>query len=219
MKNPIQGLIFIALLSSCAPYKKGPVFTEEIAEQTFGPVVEFMEAEPGMAIADVGAGSGALTVGMATQLENSTIFIQDIDPETLDQGNVDKMITYYFGQQKHGLTHPNEFHLVYGNFKESNLPNDSLDIIYSSAVMHVFDYPNEMLQDLKKKLKPSGKLFIRDGFHGDHGNGEFCSDPDCGKRLYSMEELIEMMNTNGYSLIKKTPDSLNYRILGFQVSK
>jgi ubiquinone/menaquinone biosynthesis C-methylase UbiE len=211
----IYALLFLS--SACAPYAKGPVFTKERAQQVFQPVVKFMDIQPGMTIADVGAGSGALTVSMATQLDSCIIYIQDIDRKVLEQQNVDKMIAHYSNQFEYDLGGRNQFHLVYGSVTNSNLPNRAFDIIYSNATLHVFDHPEDMLRDLRQKLKPTGKLFVRDGFRRDHGLDQFCSDKKCAKRLYSVDELITMMTHNGFQLIKQTPDSVDYRIFGFEI--
>ena len=80
------------------------------------------DIQPGMTVADVGAGSGALTVIMATQLDSCTVYIQDIDRSVLEQQNVDKMIGYYSKQVGYDLGQRNQFQLVYGTTKQSNLP-------------------------------------------------------------------------------------------------
>lgn len=51
-----------------------------------------MEYKPGMSFADVGAGSGMLTVMMATLMNNSTVYIQDIDATVLIENNINKII-------------------------------------------------------------------------------------------------------------------------------
>ncbi|MEQ9437799.1 MAG: methyltransferase domain-containing protein [Cyclobacteriaceae bacterium] len=217
MPHQFRTLMAFLLLSACAPYAKGPVFTQENAEKTFQPFIEFMDIKPGMAVADVGAGSGALTVIMATQLDNCAVYIQDIDHQVLEQENVNKMIAYYSGQLGYELGQRNQFHLVYGTTTQSNLPDGSIDVIYSNATMHVFDAPDAMLQDLRKKLKPTGKIFIRDSFRGDHGEGEFCSSSKCARRLLSIEEFLAMMDKNGYRLIKQSPDMDGYSLFGFEL--
>ena len=100
------------------------------------------------------------------------------------------MITYYSGRLEYDLCNRNEFHLVYGTVTESILPNHSLDFMYSSATLHFFDHPEAMLQDLRQKLRSTGKFFIKEGFRGDHGLVWHCLDRKCGKRLYSKDELI-----------------------------
>ena len=216
MKNQFNTLLVFLLLSGCAPYAKGPVFSRENAKSTFQPLVEFMEIKPGMVVADVGAGSGALTVIMATQLDSCTVYIQDIDRKVLQQKNVNKMVAYYSKQLGYDLGQRNQFHLVYGTDTQSNLLDQSIDVMYLNATAHVFSSPDSMLQDLQTKLKPAGKIFIRDSFQGDHGEGEFCTAKDCGKRLPTIEEFLTMMIKNGYRLFKQSPDFSGYPVFGFE---
>lgn len=201
--------------SACAPYANGPVFKVEDAKKTFGPILEFMDAKPGMHIADVGAGSGALTVIMATQLDSCTVYIQDIDRKILEQKNVDKMIAHYSRELGYDLGQRNTFRIIYGDLTRSNLPDRELDLMYVNATVHAFDQPDSMLQDLRKKLKPSGRIFIRDSFHGDKGETQFCSDEKCGKRLYTIDEFLAMMARNGYQLVKQTDNLSGYPVFGF----
>ena len=55
-------VLLTALLSACAskvPYA-GPVMSQKSIRQTFDPILQFMNYQPGMAFADVGAGEGAI---------------------------------------------------------------------------------------------------------------------------------------------------------------
>jgi ubiquinone/menaquinone biosynthesis C-methylase UbiE len=210
-------IVSIFLFAACAPYSKGPVFTTDNAKKTFQPLIEFMEIKRGMAIADVGAGSGALTVIMATQLDSCSVYIQDIDRDVLQQKNVDKMIAYYSKQL--GYPPRNQFHLVYGSTTQSNLPDGSLNLIYANATMHAFTEPDVMLQDLRKKLKPTGKIFIRDSFRGDHNEDQYCSDSKCGRPLYTISEFLAKMTKNGFQLVKQSPDMSGYPVFGFMLAE
>jgi ubiquinone/menaquinone biosynthesis C-methylase UbiE len=212
-------VVSILLFGSCAPYAKGPVFTTENARRTFQPIIEFMEVKPGMTVADVGAGSGALTVIMATQLDSCSVYIQDIDRVALQQKNVDKMIAYYSKQLGYKLRGRNQFHLVYGSTTQSNLPDGTLDVIYANATMHAFTEPDVMLQDLRKKLKPTGKIFIRDSFKGDHNESQYCSDTKCGRPLYTINEFLAKMTKNGFQLVKQSSDMSGYPLFGFALAE
>ncbi len=205
----------LLLLIACAPYANGPVFSTEDADKTFQPILDFMDVKSGMVVADVGAGSGALTVIMATQLDRCTVYIQDIDKKVLEQENVNKMIAYYSKRLGYDLGKRNTFHITYGEITGTNLPDGALDLIYSNATVHVFDQPDAMLTDLRKKLKPTGRIFIRDSFKGDQGEGEFCSDSKCGKRLYTIDEFLAMMDRNGFQLVKQSPNQSGYPVFGF----
>lgn len=208
-------LSLLLLVAACAPYANGPVFTTESAEKTFQPILDFMEVKPGMTVADVGAGSGALTVIMATQLDSCAVYIQDIDKKILKQENVNKMIAYYSKQLGYDLGKRNTFHVTYGDITHTNLPDGAFDLIYSNATVHVFDQPDPILADLKKKLKPTGRIFIRDSFKGDQGEGEFCSDKKCAKRLLTIDEFLAMMGRNGFQLVKQSPNMSGYPLFGF----
>jgi ubiquinone/menaquinone biosynthesis C-methylase UbiE len=217
MINSKNLVVSFVLFAACAPYSKGPVFTKDNAKKTFQPIIEFLEVKPGMAVADVGAGSGALTVIMATQLDSCSVYIQDIDRGVLQQKNVDKMIAYYSKQL--GYPTRNQFHLVYGSTTQSNLPDGSLDVIYSNATMHAFTEPDVMLQDLRKKLKPTGKIFIRDSFRGDHNESQYCSDSKCGRPLYTISEFLAKMTKNGFYVVKKSSDMSGYPVIGFALGE
>lgn len=210
-------VVSFVLFAACAPYSKGPVFTKDNAKKTFQPIIEFLEVKPGMAVADVGAGSGALTVIMATQLDSCSVYIQDIDRDLLQQKNVDKMIAYYSKQS--GYLPRNQFHLVYGSTTQSNLPDGSLDVIYANATMHAFTEPDAMLQDLRKKLKPMGKIFIRDSFRGDHHEGQYCSDSKCGRPLYTISDFLAKMTKNGFQVVKQSSDMSGYPVFGFTLAE
>lgn len=213
MKKIVYILFLIGV--GCAPYANGPVFKTEDAQKTFSPILEFMEAKPGMHIADVGAGSGALSVIMATQLDSCTVYIQDIDKKILEQENVSKMIKHYSKKLGYDLGTRNNFKIVHGELTQSLLPDSTFDLIYSNATVHAFDQPDLMLTDLRKKLKTTGRIFIRDSFYGDNGEGKFCSDEKCGKRLYTIPEFLTMMKKNGFALVKQSDNMSGYPVFGF----
>jgi len=210
-------IILSFLISCCAPYNKGPVFSETKAKETFQPLTEYMGITKGMTIADVGAGSGALTVIMATQLDSCTVYIQDIDRTILQEKNVARIIGYY--NREFTYNPGNIYRIIYGGPTSSNLPDAAIDVIYMNAVVHVFDSPDLMMSDLKGKLKTGGRIYIRDGFRGFNGEGEYCSSSKCGSRLLSVEELQELMKRNGYRMIGHDPDMDGYPLFGFAPDK
>ncbi len=214
----LTSLFLILLLCACAPYAKGPVLSAENVQDTFKPLTEFMEISSGMTIADVGAGAGAYTVMMGSQLTDCSIIIQDIDSTILQQENVDKIILHYseeFGQDLAGI---NDFRIIYGTTTSSNLPDTSIDVIYMNAVSHVLESPDAMMRDLKMKLKPTGKIFIRDAFRAHNGEGDVCSAKDCAMPLLSIEELHALMERNGFRRYKESDDMDGYPVFGYIIS-
>src|SRR5689334_3497140 len=93
-------LLLISVCDSCAPYKFGPFNKQKEINEVFPPILKFMDYKPGMTFADVGASTGAITVMMATLMDSSLIYIQDIDTLKLKKDNVEKIITHYSRQSK-----------------------------------------------------------------------------------------------------------------------
>ncbi len=185
--------------------------------ETFQPILDFMGYKPGMAFADLGAGSGALTVMMASLMDSSDVYIQDIDTALLKKTNVDKMIDFYSKQSHKDLRHTNHFEVTLGTAYATNFPDSSLDLIYSNATTHCFASLDSIAADLRNKLRAGGMLFLRDSFKGDHGEAEYCSDSKCGKRLLTIDECVAIMQRNGYVLIRKSPNMSGYPVFGFGV--
>ena len=212
-------VVFLAACSSKSlPYENGPGMSQKSIRKTFRPILDFMEYKPGMTVADVGAGSGALTVMMAALMDQSTVYVQDIDTVVLTKKNLDKIIEYYSKQTGQNLAQKNKFIISIGESKQTNLPNATFDLIYSNATVHNFTSLDLMLTDLGEKLKPDGVLYIRDSFKNDHGEGEFCSDPKCKRPLLTIDEFLTAMNRNGFKMIKRSPDMSGYPVFGFTFS-
>lgn len=218
MRLNLISLLLAIVVLGCAPYAKGPVLPVDDVVETFKPLTAFMELESGMTLADVGAGSGAFTIMMATQLTNCQIILQDIDSSTLQHENVDKIIRHYSDKFGEDLMEKNDIQIIYGTPTSSNLPVESIDVIYMNAVIHVLQSRDEMITDLKKKLKPGGKIFIRDAFRNHDGEGEFCSAKECAMPLLSIEELHALMKRNGFIKYKEADNMDGYPVFGFIIS-
>ncbi len=213
----------ILILSGCSPkpmpYDNGPVMSQENIKKTFQPILQFMNYKPGMSFADVGAGSGALTVMMATLMDSSSVFIQDIDTTILKESNLNRIIDFYSKQCRADLRARNKFHSIIGGIHHSSLPDSAFDLIYSNATIHNFSSLDSMATDLGRKLKPNGVLFFRDSFKNDHGEGNYCSDPKCARPLLTIDEFLTTMKRNNFKVVKQSPDMSGYPVFGFSLAK
>ena len=210
-------LLLSLFVVACSPYSKGPVLSMDDAERSFKPLVELMEVQPGMSIADVGAGSGVLSVVMSTQLKGCTLYIQDIDKKVLTQKNLDKVLDHYSEKMGTDLRQRNDYRIVYGNVTSSNLPEREIDLIYSNATIHAFDNPDVMIRDLKTKLSGDGRIFIRDSFKEEGAGEVFCESKQCARPLLSISELMALMDDQGFELVDQIPDLSGYPVFGFAV--
>lgn len=212
-------LTFLAvlLLVSCStvfrPYPCGPVLDKD-GVQVFKRQNEFLGLKPGVVFADIGASSGYYDAAMAVFLDSVTFFLNDIDYHCLNQRNLNKVLRYYSKLRGSAINATNTFHYVIGTPKQTKLPDDTFDVIFSNATMHVIEYQDSILSDLYRNLKDDGSLYIRDEFTY---NGEIkkCGSKKCGHNVLQYESFLQRMNQNGFKLTGETLE-FGYPIYKFQ---
>jgi SAM-dependent methyltransferase len=115
-------------------------------------IVEQLGLTPGMAVADVGAGTGLFVGPFAGEVGPAgKVYAVDISPRFvahLRQRTSDE-----------GLT-PVE--VVLGKERSMELPDDSIDLAFVCDVYHHFEYPRSMLASLRRVLRPGGALVVID---------------------------------------------------------
>lgn len=150
-------------------------------------VMHFFDFKAGDVIADVGAGSGKYEGAFSLLYDSLSFYIQDIDRAILNQAALDKMVSHY--TKLKGKPLENIFQLCLGTEKSSGLPDASFDKILILSAFHEFTFMDEMIDDLSKKLKPGGKVYIMDAscYAKNHVN-------------YKAEEVISKMKAHGFSL-------------------
>jgi ubiquinone/menaquinone biosynthesis C-methylase UbiE len=79
-----------------------------------------------------------------------------------------------------------------GKEKQSNLPDGVFDKIILASTFHEFTFMDEMINDIYKKLKPSGQLYILDAH---------CLTPT--HKSYTVDQTIEILKKHNFSLVKK----------------
>ncbi|MEM1135658.1 MAG: methyltransferase domain-containing protein [Bacteroidota bacterium] len=214
--------VLIFFFSSCAskrnatpPYVCGPVLSEKQIDKVFIPLVEILELSAGDVFADVGASSGAHDIMISTLVDSVTFYIQDIDTTCLNQKQLDKIIAYYSDLRGQSLKSRNQYFITIGELKQTKLPDDTFDKIYSNATFHVLSHKEALMTDVYTKLKVGGSFFIRDGF-AKAGKIEYCEDKTCGHQLTSEEEMIKIVQASGFSFVKKWDDFKGYPVFKFE---
>jgi methylase of polypeptide subunit release factors len=158
--------------------------------------LETYQFKPYETIASIGASSGVWEIWFASQVDNLTFYLQDIDPLNCNQEEINYGVKYY----EKLLNKPiiGQFIPIIGNHHQTNLPPKYFDKILIINSLHELLFVNKILQDIKNCLKSSGKLFIEEQiakFSGEIHEG-------CGKALFMREELIDCLNRNGFELVK-----------------
>jgi SAM-dependent methyltransferase len=136
-------------------------------------------------IADIGAGSGYHVFKMAPMAESGQIYAVDIQTEMLSA-----MATKKEAGPNKNIT------LVQGDEKSVNLPENSVDKVLMVDVYHEFNFPLEMIQSIKKAMRPDAQLYLIEY------RGEDTSVPI--KELHKMTEAqaVKEMKAAGLQLEK-----------------
>jgi predicted methyltransferase len=162
-------------------------------------------------IASIGASSGVWEIWFASQVENLTFYLQDIDPLNCNQEEIDYGIKYYEKLLQKPIS--GKFIPIIGTQSATNLPQIFFDKVLIINSLHEFEKPSTILQDIHGILKPDGQLFIEEQmakFSGEIHEG-------CGKRLFTENELIELVEKCGFKLIEKHLKDNGVEI--FEISK
>jgi ubiquinone/menaquinone biosynthesis C-methylase UbiE len=121
---------------------------EREAEEAPSILVKSLKLQPGMVIADIGAGSGYLSFMMAKPVgATGKVYAEDIQPEMLD-----------IVKTKNQETSLKNVVPWLGSTTDPKLPPQSIDLMIMVDVYHEFDKPYEMVTNMVKALKKGGRL-------------------------------------------------------------
>jgi predicted methyltransferase len=114
-------------------------------------LADVLELKPGMIVADVGAGGGAMTVVLGRLLGTGQVFSTDVSAQNLET------IRDYAARE--GLTNVT---VIEGAAASTNLPAACCDAIFLRHVYHHITGVEPFNNSLHASLKPGGRLAIID---------------------------------------------------------
>lgn len=121
---------------------------EREKEENTNQLIELLQLQPGMVVADVGAGTGYLSRKMAAVVGPSgRVMAVEVQPEML--AKLSKLSKPY----------PN-IKPVLSTEQTVNLAEQSVDVAIMVDVYHELAYPYEMIQSVMRALKPTGRLVL-----------------------------------------------------------
>lgn len=153
-------------------------------------ILAALELRPGMAVADVGAGTGLFTLAFAAAVGPSgTVYAVDLIPEFLAHIRV-KL-------QKASIGH---VQLVQASDRSSELPPASVDLVFMSDAYHHLEYPQHVLATLRAALRPGASLWVID-FQRDAS-----SDPGMRRHVRAGKALVlQELTQAGFELVRELP--------------
>jgi SAM-dependent methyltransferase len=123
---------------------------EREAEENVEGALDAIGIKPAMTVAEVGAGTGYVTLRMARRVGPSgQVYANDLQPEMLDK-------------LRHNATQAGlaNVHTVLGGETDPRLPAGRMELIVLVDVYHEFSQPQKMLQGIRAALKPDGRLVL-----------------------------------------------------------
>ena len=128
-----------------APWLERP---EREREEATSKLIEALELKPGMVVADIGAGSGVITLRMAEKVgAEGKVIAVDVQQEMLD-----------LLQNKLKLNKIENVELLLGTEKSPRLEPETVDLAIMVDVYHELAYPYEMMLELSKGMKVGGRV-------------------------------------------------------------
>ena len=115
-------------------------------------ILASLDIKPGMAIADIGAGTGLYMKAFSRSVaENGKVFAVDISP------NFIKHL-----RQRAKEEELNNVEVVLCSDRDANLKPNSIDRAFICDVYHHFEFPNSSMSSIYRALKPGGELVLVD---------------------------------------------------------
>ncbi len=124
--------------------------SERESEENPDGALDAIGIKPGMVIADVGAGTGFMSLKMAKRVgPTGMIYAEDVQPEMLRRL-----------RQNAAKAKLTNIQTVLGGEADPKLPANTLDLILLVDVYHEFSQPQRMLQKMREALKSDGRLVL-----------------------------------------------------------
>ena len=152
-------------------------------------IAEAVGVKPGMAVADVGAGTGFFTLMFAQQVGNEgKVYAVDIAEDFV--ANIER-------QAKE-----RELRSVVGVVNDGRgvgLEPGSVDLVFICATYHHFEFPRTTMAAVREALRPGGELVVID-FRTGPGAGAWVNSHARGGEAMAMKEIEE----DGFRLVERS---------------
>jgi len=147
-RHPISGRVYAPTMSvQGAAWLDRP---ERDREEDPDLAIRLLRIPRGATVADVGAGSGNITIRLARQVgPTGKVYANDIQPGMLE------ILKKNVARARLTNVIP-----VLGAIDDPKLPAGEIDLAIMVDVYHEFSEPQKMLQRLREALKPGGRLVL-----------------------------------------------------------
>lgn len=146
--HPISGRRFAPVMGwQGAEWLERP---ERLEEEAPDKALDVLAIATGATVADIGAGSGYMTVRLASRVgPTGRVYANDLQPQMLE-----------LLRRRLATERITNVTLVQGTVDDPNLPDASVDLELMVDVYHELSRPQVMLRRLRQALKPGGRLVL-----------------------------------------------------------
>jgi ubiquinone/menaquinone biosynthesis C-methylase UbiE len=123
---------------------------ERIAEEAPQDAVRVLQIPKGATVADIGAGTGYMTMLLASAVGPSgRVYANDLQPQMIE------MLRQRLASTRTANVTP-----VLGEIDDPKLPASAIDLVLMVDVYHELSRPQTMLRRIREALKPGGRLVL-----------------------------------------------------------
>src|SRR5580704_1934685 len=123
---------------------------EREAQEAPDQALDLLNLRAGMTVADVGAGTGYMSLRMARRVgPTGKVYANDLQPEML------RML-----RENAAQAHLANIETVLGGESDPKLPKGQMDLVLLVDVYHEFSQPQQMVRKIREALKPDGRLVL-----------------------------------------------------------
>jgi SAM-dependent methyltransferase len=134
-------------------------------------------------VADIGAGTGYYSFRLSPKVPKGKVYAVEIQ---------DELISYL--RNRKSLLKDSIVEIIKSSNISPNLPDNSIDLAIMVDVYHELEFPREMLQAIRKALKPDGKILLIEY------RGEDPSVPIKALHKTTVAQLNKELLANGFQL-------------------
>lgn len=147
-EHPVSGRVIAPVMGAGgADWLDRP---EREAEEHPEQALDALHLKPGMVVADVGAGTGYMTLRLARRVgPEGKVYGVDIQPEMLRRL-----------RQNAARANLTNIETVLGGESDPKLPKGQIDLILLVDVYHELSEPQKMVRKFREELKPDGRLVL-----------------------------------------------------------
>ena len=151
-------------------------------------IVQSLRVQPGMTVADLGTGGGAMLPLFSAEVgSGGKVIAEDIFPDFLERA------------RKNNAKLSNVTFLL-GSDRDAKLPPGSTDLAVTVDAYHHYDYPQEMLASIKRGLKAGGRFAVVDYYKRPGAMGE---GPNAVEHIrLDRDDVVKEVEASGFQLVQ-----------------